>query len=562
MNRTGRMLCILVVCGLALAARPVMGEKLKLKLKWSQEFAKPVDWYVRTSAGIIVAKSGKSLVGIDELDGSLLWTLSDLDLDRTGKWRGSRYSSDGRAHDVMEIPGMGILLLNRVKLPGDKEGRLMAVNLETGKRLWDRKATDELMTAIPLYAAGEAILVSRRLQMKRLVEETIVAAAVSTQVPLVGFFMTPYPYHFQLTRLDLATGTAKWSEEYDRLFTPGTARFRATEGAVLLYFSNRLMSSFNLENGKLMWEDGEKSSGNVRLPLPVTTTGGKLIYSSEYVRAVEPATQKEIWSIEELGNVTGIGVRDGIVVALGEKKMAAVDLESGKERWRLKTHGQTTNLLWDKATDELIYGDSKGLHAVESATGKTILDIPIRAESWPHLIRQTSGETVVTIAAMELCGYNFKTGKKLFAEGELKSFFRPNSFVDNWPMPEDGEEYEAMTGLPVGQDEWEAMTKTSLFDPQTLREFKTNTTDSEFLDAFETELEQTRENGTTTAKTKISKIWWIDRQTNQQMEIAPAARHHDVDRRSQLVFAINNKQLWAATFTVTDAAVQTGSAAK
>src|SRR5205814_9229269 len=86
------------------------------------------------------------------------------------------------------------------------------------------------------------------------------------------------------------------------------------------YFGNRLMSSFNLENGKLMWEDGEKSSGNVRLPLPVTTAGGKLIYSSEYVRAVDPATQKEIWSIEELGNVTGVAVRDGVAVALGEKK--------------------------------------------------------------------------------------------------------------------------------------------------------------------------------------------------------------------------------------------------
>src|SRR6266480_7684875 len=77
MNRTGRMLCILTAFGLALGARPSMGEKLKLKLKWSQEFAKPVDWYVRTSAGIIVAKSGKSLVGIDEVDGSLLCTLSD-----------------------------------------------------------------------------------------------------------------------------------------------------------------------------------------------------------------------------------------------------------------------------------------------------------------------------------------------------------------------------------------------------------------------------------------------------------------------------------------------------
>jgi hypothetical protein len=322
------------------------------------------------------------------------------------------------------------------------------------------------------------------------------------------------------------------------------------------------MSSFNLETGKLMWEDGEKSSGNVRLPLPVTMAGGKLIYSSEYVRAVDPATQKEIWSVEELGTVTGIVDRKGALIALGEKKMAAVDLENGKERWRIKTHGQTTNLLWDKATDELIYGDGKGLHTVEAATGKTLLDIPVRAESWPHLIIQTSSETLVTIAALELCGYNFKTGNKLFAEGELKSFFRPDSFVDNWPMPDDGEEFEMMTRLPAAEDEWAALEKASHLDPLTLRNLKANAADNRFLVAFETEIEGTKQNGMTTLKTKIPKIWWIDPQTNQQMEIAPAALHHDVDRRAQLVFATNNKQIWAATFSSADAPAAQAGASK
>src|SRR5690242_9696801 len=79
-NWSRRLLCVLAAVCMGNGARPALGEKLKLKLKWSQEFAKPVDWYVRTSAGIIVAKAGKSVVGIDELEGSLLWTLSDVDV--------------------------------------------------------------------------------------------------------------------------------------------------------------------------------------------------------------------------------------------------------------------------------------------------------------------------------------------------------------------------------------------------------------------------------------------------------------------------------------------------
>jgi len=555
-----RMLALLLLPGAfdLAAGPPANAEKLKLKLKWSQEFAKSVDWYVRTSAGVVVVRSGKSLVCLDEVEGSQLWILPEV--DPSGWERGGVDVWAQRGRNIVEVPGMGVLLLNRVKFPGDREGRLVAINLLNGKKLWEQEQVDDLMTAVPLYKSGELVLVTRRLEKKRFTEEIIAAAAVSTQVPFVGYFMTPYPYHFEFLRMDVATGKAKWSTEYNRLFTPGTARVRVTDEQVLLYFGNRLMGSLSLESGKLLWEDGEKSSGSVRYTLPVTWEKGKLIYSSEYMRAVDPGTQKEIWSLEDLGKVTGIVVREGLAIALGENRMAAADIESGKERWRIKTHGHTTNLVWAKHSDTLIYVDGKGLHTVEAATGKTLQDIRVRAESWPWQVRQASRETVVTIAAAEVCAYNLKTGNKVASEGRLKSFFRADAHMDNWPMPEDGEEFEGMTRLPSTEDEWDGLRKTSILDAETLKSLEEIAANGEFLEGFETGTE-TQETKNGSIKT-ITKLWWIDPQTNEEAEITPAALHHDLDRRVGLVFAVNNRQLWSATISGPAAAAVTPSSAK
>ena len=533
---------LLLTGALGLVAVPTArAEKLKLKLKWSQEFSKSVEWYARTSAGVVVVRTGKSLVGLDEAEGSQLWILPEVESNGRG---GGVDIWAQRGRNMVEVPGMGVLLLNRVKFPGDTEGRLVAINLLNGKKLWEQEQLDDLMTAVPLYKNGEMVLVTRRLEKKRFAEEIIAAAAVSTQVPLVGFFMTPYPYHFEFLRMDAGTGKTKWSSEYNRLFTPGTARVRATDEQVLLYFGNRLMGSLSLESGKLLWEDGEKSSGSVRYPLPAAWEKGKLIYSSEYLRAVDPGTQKESWSLEELGKVTGIVVRDGLAIALGENKMAAADIESGKERWRIKTHGHTSNLVWNKASDTLIYVDGKGLHMAEAETGKTVRDIPLRAESWPWQVRLASKDTAVTIAVGEVCAYNLKTGVKVASEGKLKTFFRADAHMDNWPMPEDGQELEGMTTLPSTKEEWDGLRKTSILDTATQKSLEEQTANGESLEGFETEKETQEMNG---SQKSVSKIWWIDARTNEEVEITPAALHHDVDRRAGLVFAVNGHQIWSAS---------------
>src|SRR5579859_3393742 len=125
----------------------------RLEFLWKKDFPKSVSWYVRTSAGILLVKSGKGLTALDGKDGRELWELADVRVSETGL--AAMPGTLERGLNILEVPGMGVLLLNGVKLPGNSERRLIALNLMTGERLWDAPPVDELMTAIPLYESGQ-----------------------------------------------------------------------------------------------------------------------------------------------------------------------------------------------------------------------------------------------------------------------------------------------------------------------------------------------------------------------------------------------------------------------
>jgi len=321
MNRSVKTHLLAVSCLLLFVAIPVNSQKLKLT--WSKQFAQPVLWYVRTSPGILLVQVGKSLIAVDEADGRQLWMFPVV--EPSGKSLGGLDAAADRGRNIVEVPGMGVLLLNRVKLPGDSDGRLIAVNLMTGKRLWDAPQVDDLMTAVPLYESGQAILVLRRLEKKAFVKEMIITGSVRLPMLL-------YPYRFEFERLDLVTGKPQWNAEYERTFMPGTATVKALGDHLFVYYGNQVLGCVDLTNGKVLWADGSKLFGTGSLALPLEMANGKLIYGSKNVQAIDPITQKADWGIYDLGKITGIFLHDGLAVALGEKSIAAVDTTSGTER--------------------------------------------------------------------------------------------------------------------------------------------------------------------------------------------------------------------------------------
>jgi outer membrane protein assembly factor BamB len=505
----------------------------RLEFLWKKDFPKSVSWYVRTSPGILLVKSGKSLTALDGKDGRELWELADVRLGSTSL--ADMPGALERGLNVLEVPGMGVLLLNGARLPINAERRLIALNLITGERLWDAAPVDEIMTVIPLYENGQIVVVSRRVQKKIFAAEAAGAAMAVEFSPLV-LSALPFPYRFELERLDLATGKVQWNEEYPRTFGPGATSVNAIGDHLFVYFGNHFLGCVDLANGKVLWEDGAKHLWSGSPPLPMRMANGRLIYGSKEVQAIDPETEKVAWIIEDLGEVTGIFVHDGLAVAIGEKRMAAVDTTTGAERWSRKTHGHTTNLLWEKGTETLLYMDWKGLHRAERTTGKSLLDAKLQTDTPPHYLRMAGPKAVVAIGCNETDCYNTETGTKLFTEAKLSALFRAEAFLDNWPLPEDGQGLVRMVPVPSVDEEWESIRQWTLLSATELQNMAESATQQDgLLDVYQTETEKGER-----------RIWWVDGQTNRQMVIRPAAKQHDVSRQLGTVFAVNGKTLWAA----------------
>ena len=521
-----------LACGLLLAAEPTRAQSLEFR--WKKEFPKNVSWYARTSAGILLVRSGNSLTALDGEKGIELWALEDA---RTPEKAVSSMPGPlERGLNVQEVPGMGVVLLNGIRPKGKSERRLVAFNLATGQWLWDQAPLDDLMTVVPLYQDGEIVVVSRRLQKKVYVAEAATAAAA--QIPMMWAAILPFPYRFEMTRLNLATGKVEWSMEFAHTYTPGPTSVKALGDHLILYFSNRVLASVDLKTGKLLWEDGSKHIGSGGLPLSPELSEGRLIYVSGEVQAVDPGTQATEWRIDDdLGKVTGLFVHDGLAVVIGEKSIVAVDTATGAERWEKKTHGHTTNLVWNKDSDAVLYADWKGLHEVERTSGKVLLEAPLEFESSPYHLRMASAECVLAIGYHETDCVSLKTGKKLFSEGKLSAIFRGEASLDEWPMPEEGQSLQRMEAGPSGDGEWEAVRRRTMLPEVRLQKVRENLVEVDgSQDAYQTESEDGKQ----------KKIWWIDGKTNKQMVVRPAGEKHDVSRPLGIVYGVKDRVLWAA----------------
>ena len=510
-----------------------------LDFRWKIEFPKEVAWYVRTSPGILVVKAGKSITALDGANGQRLWELPEV------KWSGF-ISSDKdefpRGKNVIEVPGMGVLLLNRVMLPGDSEGRLIALNLMTGKRLWDQPESDDLLTAIPVGASKDIVLVSRRLQRKSYVMRMAPLAVAGAPMGLLGeeslFHALPslYPFRLVFQRLDPLTGKTKWNTEYKHTFTLGSQDLRVIGAQLFITFDSEVFGAVDLESGKAIWEAAAVVLSGNNLPLTLPGTEDRLIQGWKNVIAVEPVTKQFRWALCDLGKITAISNYGGIVVAIGHNSVAAVDEQTGEERWRKKTHSHTTNLQWDKQSDAILYADERGLHSVERTTGKSLLDARLDGQISPYFICLASPEAVVTIATDEVSAYNFKTGKRLFTEGTLFSFFRSYALQDHWPMPDEGQDLMPPTLRTPVKGQWNGAYEGTLLSVDFLERLQGYRTENEgLLDAYETESE-----------TGVHKVWWIDAVTNRQVEFRLTGKHHDVSRSMRMVFAVDGKLVWGA----------------
>jgi len=507
---------------------PLLVRPQSLETRWRKEFSSDIEWYVRTSPGILVVKSGQGLTALDPRDGRQLWALSEV------KGSGPAHDAESlgyyRGRNLLEVPGTGVLILNRMKLPGDSDGQLTGINLETGARVWKQPQIDGLVMAVPLQSSPDVVLVSIHLDRKTMARNLLLTAG---EAPLLY-----YPYRLQFRRLNPLTGETRWMIEYPRTFNTLATTVTVAGDQLFFNHSNILLASLDLATGKQLWEEDFKGVGGFQSPVPIAKAEHLLFYGRKTVRAVDPATSQLSWEIKNLGKVTGIALCDDLLVAIGEDNVAAVDAKGGRERWRIKTHGHTTNLLWDKASDTIIYVDGKGLHTAERTTGKLLvnmkLDSPGHDVFHPLQIRMASSEVAVLIARGQVFAYNFKTGKHLLTAGVLTGFYPSVVFSNRWPRPPVGDDLVQELRTASAKDDWECVRQGTLLSASAQKNLDRcrSGADSQ-MEAYETQSED-----------GARKIWWIDQKTGLQAGFGVTGTQHDVSRQLGMVLAVEKNAIF------------------
>jgi hypothetical protein len=141
---------------LALQIRPAAAQSPPLATAWEKSFPHSIDWYIRTSAGILLVRCGKSLAALDGQDGRQLWSLPEIEIG------GGGIGLNDRGKNLLEVPGLPVLLINRAKLPGREDGQLLGVNLSSGEIQWQQPELDDFLGLVPLYDSGRVLMVSKK----------------------------------------------------------------------------------------------------------------------------------------------------------------------------------------------------------------------------------------------------------------------------------------------------------------------------------------------------------------------------------------------------------------
>lgn len=511
------------------------GRAQSLEPRWNHAFPQEIAWYARTSPGILIVKSGNTVSAFDGVDGRQLWTLSDIEFGGAAATKLAPEFQRGK--NLQEVPGIGVLLLNRVKLPGETNGRLLALNLETGKQLWEEPELDDLLAVLPVPGSRDAILVSRRLQRAVLAGELAVTGATAGATRGAVILPPAYPARFEFQRMDALTGKVQWTAEYPHTLTTGETPQMLGED-LFICSGDKVIGRVDGRDGKVIWDSYPKTAVRLGLPPLLETTKDRLISASKKLQGLDAGNGNVIWETPELGKISGMFVHEGLVVALGEKGVVAVIAQTGEEQWRVKTHGHSTNLVWEESSDTIVYADGRGLHRLERSTGKSLLDASFGESYHPYQVRLASPETAVLIGTEEVRAYDLETGKRVLEEGKLSSYFYGYAFLDHWPIFEDTGDYYLSTLLPRPREplEWSsARDETLLSNPFFGRLQELPGSDSGQQDAYETE-----------GKAGSLKVWWVEGETNRPVVFHISGENHDVSRPLGMVFAVEGKQLWGA----------------
>jgi outer membrane protein assembly factor BamB len=425
---------------------------------WEHKFSENIDWYIRTSAGILLIRSGRTLTAIDGTNGKQLWSIPHIEIE--GQW-----GLAARGVNVMEVPDLSILLINRAKLSAGDQAQLLGVDLWTGKVSWRQPELDTLWEVVPLEDSGRILL----LTVKDLKKQTalVTAMEVAPYAGLAGAVLgqTTSPLRLEERLLDPRTGDTAWTSQYPQEVVP--AYVEGLEASGQIYLSEydghgfAALTDLDQSSGKSVWEY-KRSNGlsavsspmpefrssdvawtakhttGANLPPPVQFAGERIIFATgkpfdpENLLAFDATSGKLIWTASRPGVVHGLIADGDLILGSGDDGAFAVAADNGTIRWSILSHGHATNPVLDTNSNTFFYCDDKNFTELDAATGKILRQTPHNLPSEPRFIRQVSAKFVVASGKKKAVLLNMATGESSapFPNPELE--FPSATFWVSW----------------------------------------------------------------------------------------------------------------------------------
>jgi outer membrane protein assembly factor BamB len=418
-----------VVLFLALLSFPSCAADAQSQLlgtSWEKQFTQSINWFVRTSAGVLLVRAGKSLSAIDGVEGRQLWSIPDFGIA----------GGDAPGKNLLEIPGFSIVLANRATLPGQDSGRLLAIDLWSGAIHWQQSETDDLLQIIPFYDSGRVLLITTK------TDKPLNALNIVRQAAASYYVGGPYPFRPQMILLDPLTGRADWKAEYPRVFLPRFLDFREWHGQLYLHecldIGGFVLGRVDLKNGDRLWEFTRDELVSYGAPPALQFADEHVIFAAKDVFAFGPDSKAPVWSVRHLGKIRQLVLHQNLILGAGAGGAFAIESRTGALRWKIKSSGAATDPVLYQPENALVFFDKMRLFIVDVETGKILRRTVHRFGSEPRFIRSMGGKFVLAVGDDNAVLYDVATGEYLTALPKPTAEFPSVNFMVKRHSPDFG----------------------------------------------------------------------------------------------------------------------------
>ena len=421
-----RLLSLLTILGLTVNA---FGQSEPL---WTHTVEGNINWLKLAPTGHLIVSTKESLVGVDSENGEILWTREDLKglkerpiefyswleefipftpyaVVRKHSEAGKTFKHEGApiyinvintvtGEDIVTTEAMGLrdqygyFLLPEIggmlifALDKDKKQTVIALELQTGKVIWENKESFKFDFFDPDVDTDPGSFVPRTSEEWGEMFEKAAAAKYAipdNQPPLFDTeeSMITFMTKKGIRKFSSKTGELMWETNIKAKHAPyltyGYAAMLLNDKDKVIYAaSDKTVYAVRTEDGSLLWEKAPKLKGRVswmRLtPQGLLVRGGS---KKSFIQLLDLATGQPIWEkrftfkVKENDRGQMSLTPQGLVIK-GESFINLIDLATGKPVWKKKfkkLKDDATNFVVED--DKVVVCSDKKLYAINLSDG-------------------------------------------------------------------------------------------------------------------------------------------------------------------------------------------------